>query len=40
MAGEYPQHKLQRLMDMVQFKTSSTKERNLVSPESGLGREQ
>jgi hypothetical protein len=39
-AGNHPQHKLQRLMGTVQVKTSSTKGRNLTSPEPGLGREQ
>jgi hypothetical protein len=34
------QHKLQRLMGTAQVKASSTKGRNLASPEPGLGREQ
>jgi hypothetical protein len=40
MAGKHHQHKLQRLMGTVQVKTSSTKGRNLASPDPGLGREQ
>jgi hypothetical protein len=40
MAGKHPQHKPQRLMGTVQDKASSTKGRNLASPESSLGREQ
>jgi hypothetical protein len=40
MVGKHSQHKLQRLMDTVQVKTSSTKGRNLASPEPGRGREQ
>jgi hypothetical protein len=39
-AGDHPQHKPQRLMGAVQVKASSTKGRNLASPEPGLGREQ
>jgi hypothetical protein len=39
-AGKHPQHKLQRLMGTIQVKASSSKGRNLASPELGLGREQ
>jgi hypothetical protein len=39
-AGKHHQHKLQRLMSTVQAKTSSTKGRNLASPDPSLGWEQ
>jgi hypothetical protein len=39
-AGNHHQHEPQRLMGTVQVKASSTKGRDLVSPEPGLGRAQ
>jgi hypothetical protein len=39
-AGNHHQHKPQRLMGAVQVKASSTKGRDLASPEPGLGQEQ
>jgi hypothetical protein len=39
MAGNHHQHKPQRLMGVVQVKASSTKGRDLASPEPGLGQE-
>jgi hypothetical protein len=40
LAGKHLQNKLQRLISTVQVKASSTKGRDLASPEPGLGREQ
>jgi hypothetical protein len=40
LARKHLQNKLQRLISMVQVKASSTKGRDLASPEPGLGREQ
>jgi hypothetical protein len=39
-AGKHPQHRPQRLMGTIQDKATSTKGRNIPSPEPGLGREQ
>jgi hypothetical protein len=40
LAGKHLQNKPQRLIRTVQVKASSTKGRDLASPEPGLGREQ